>query len=146
MTVFDALETIWQIRKVVEDVPGRAMFADLPAAVQAIKDERDDLAALNDKLSDLLRRTAIAIKGPEPELTVWDWSDLPECAQAQRDLIVRAINEAISSHRYAVVDGKESPSPTWVIVKGIFCHGSTVSAEICRQYGFDPEQEIGADE
>ena len=43
MTVFDALETIWQIRKVVEDVPGRAMFADLPAAVQAIKDERNAL-------------------------------------------------------------------------------------------------------
>ncbi|NCC26606.1 MAG: hypothetical protein EOM22_00260 [Gammaproteobacteria bacterium] len=64
----------------------------------------------------------------------------------QRELIVRAIDEAISRHRYAVNDGKASPAPTWVIVKGCFCHGSTVSADICRQYGVNPEHEIGVDE
>ena len=38
-----AFETIWQIRKIVEDTPGRAMLAEIPAAVQAIKDERNAL-------------------------------------------------------------------------------------------------------
>ena len=33
------------------------------------------------RLSDLLTRTANALKGPPPELTSWDWSDLPEVAQ-----------------------------------------------------------------
>ena len=66
--------------------------------------------------------------------------------EAQRDLIVRAINGAISRHYHEVVEGRAAPAFAWVVVKDLFCHGSTVSTEICRQYGFDPEQEIGAGE
>ena len=45
--------------------------------------ENKELHALNETLADLLRRTMLAIRGPEPELTHWDWSDMPERAAAE---------------------------------------------------------------
>lgn len=44
----------------------------------------EELQALCDRLSDILTRTAAALKGPPPPLTLHDWSDLPEVAAAQR--------------------------------------------------------------
>ena len=46
---------------------------------------------LRDRLCDLLSRTAIALRGPEPPLTRWSWHDLPEraaeaVAVAEKDL------------------------------------------------------------
>ena len=82
-----------------------ADFIEMAQKLSKIKAERDELTALNNKLSDLLRRTAIALKGPEPELVAWDWSDLPECAGAQRDMIIRAINGAIRRHHIKAAEG-----------------------------------------
>jgi hypothetical protein len=62
--------------------------------------------------------------------------------EKQRNLIARAIENGISKHRYSVAEDAAGPVPVWVVVKGLFCHGSTASAEICREYGFDPDQEI----
>jgi len=45
-------------------------------------DEIDELHDLLDRMEDILRRTAIALRGPEPELTRWSWHDLPERAAA----------------------------------------------------------------
>lgn len=35
---------------------------------------------LRERQADLLRRTAVALRGPEPPLTRWSWHDLPELA------------------------------------------------------------------
>ena len=55
----------------------------LRARAESAERERDELQALCDKLSNLLKRTAIALRGPEPELEMWSWSDLPERITAQ---------------------------------------------------------------
>jgi len=60
----------------------RAMFP--------VEGERDDVQATCDRLADLLKRTAIALKGPEPELVMWDWSDLPQRATELRALLAAA--------------------------------------------------------
>ena len=58
----------------------------VPEVLERLNDElcaeNESLHELNEKLADLLRRTMLAIRGPEPELTHWDWSDLPERAEA----------------------------------------------------------------
>jgi hypothetical protein len=55
------------------------LFDEVIAARQMRKDYEEE-TALREKLASLLKRTAIALKGPEPPLTWWDWSDLPEVA------------------------------------------------------------------
>lgn len=50
-------------------------------------DRVTELEALTEKLSDLLKRSIIAIRGPEPELTAWGYHDLPDrCQQLTADL------------------------------------------------------------
>ncbi|MFA5760073.1 MAG: hypothetical protein WC942_12090 [Clostridia bacterium] len=39
----EEINTIYDIRKIVEKIPGKLMLSDLPQAVQNIKDERDKL-------------------------------------------------------------------------------------------------------
>lgn len=43
-----------------------------------------ELEGQRDRLTDILSRTAIAPKGPEPELTKWSWHDLPKLAEEAR--------------------------------------------------------------
>jgi len=45
-------------------------------------DESEDEDRLRARLSDLLTRTANALRGEPPPLTVWSWHDLPERAAA----------------------------------------------------------------
>ncbi|MEW9045565.1 MAG: hypothetical protein AB2387_00640 [Stutzerimonas stutzeri] len=54
------------------------------AALSAVTAERDrlmeevtELDALRDKLSGLLSKTAVALRGPEPELTRYGYADIP---------------------------------------------------------------------
>lgn len=54
-----------------------------------------ELRDLADRHADLLSRTAIAIRGPEPDLTRWSHHDLPELAAAmrkQRDICASAVS------------------------------------------------------
>lgn len=44
--------------------------------------ELDEEHELRERMRDILRRTAVALRGPEPELTRWSWHDLPERAAA----------------------------------------------------------------
>ena len=60
----------------------RSESATQSERLDALKAEKDELQALCDKLSGLLSRTAVALRGPEPPLTRWSWHDLPERAQA----------------------------------------------------------------
>jgi hypothetical protein len=62
--------------------PHRAVRLIDAAEVEALRAEVAELDALRDTLSDLLKRTAIALRGPEPPLTAWSWHDLPERAAA----------------------------------------------------------------
>lgn len=50
--------------------------------VDELEAERADDDALRERMSDILKRTAIALRGPEPPLTAWSWHDLPERAAA----------------------------------------------------------------
>lgn len=54
----------------------------LLAEKEALKAEVTELDDLRDRLSTILKSTAIAIRGPEPELTSWGWADLPERVEA----------------------------------------------------------------
>ena len=45
-------------------------------------EEVAEMAELCNRQADLLSRTAIALRGPEPPLTRWSWHDLPERAAA----------------------------------------------------------------
>lgn len=49
---------------------------------EELRQELREAGALRDRLADLLSRTAIALRGPEPPLTKWSWHDLPERAAA----------------------------------------------------------------
>ena len=54
-----------------------------------------ELRDLADRQAGLLSRTAIAIRGPEPDLTRWSHHDLPELAAAmrqQRDICAGAVS------------------------------------------------------
>lgn len=55
-----------------------------------------ELRDLADRQAGLLSRTAVAIRGPEPDLTRWSHHDLPELAAAmrqQRDTCASAANK-----------------------------------------------------
>lgn len=57
----------------------------LNEALEALSEERQ----LRERLAELLRRTAIALKGPEPEDVYHDWSDLPARVGAMKELVAR---------------------------------------------------------
>ena len=66
------------------------------AELRRLHADAEESEALRERLSALLRNTAIALRGPEPELTRWSWHDLPELAtalKAQRDALLEALKE-----------------------------------------------------
>lgn len=75
-------------------------------AAAEIEDLRRDLAeneALRERMADLLSRTAVALRGPEPPLTRWSWNDLPEraaAAIAAIDVMQRAAFMAAEPERH----------------------------------------------
>lgn len=54
----------------------------LRARVAELEAGRDGGDALRECMADILKRTAVALRGPEPPLTAWPWHDLPERAAA----------------------------------------------------------------
>ena len=81
-------------------------------AGEEIEELRHDLAeneALRERLSDLLTRTANALRGDPPPLTLWPWHDLPDraaAAIAAIDVMQRAaaINGAAAVDAYIDVE------------------------------------------
>lgn len=51
------------------------------AELEAENAENDEIREV---LAGLLRRTAVALKGPEPPLKSWSWHDLPELVEAMK--------------------------------------------------------------
>lgn len=60
---------------------GEALF-DAATEIDRLRGVLDEVDALREQLADILSRTAIALRGPEPPLTRWSWHDLPERAAA----------------------------------------------------------------
>jgi hypothetical protein len=62
--------------------------------------DADESEALRERLSALLTSTAIALRGPAPELVSWSWHDLPERAAAlvaQRDALLEALKDMLNA-------------------------------------------------
>jgi hypothetical protein len=53
---------------------------DWSERLRMIADEMDNMDRVGERMDDLLTRTANALKGEPPPLTLHDWSDLPEVA------------------------------------------------------------------
>ena len=58
------------------------LFARAAAEVEELRRDLEENEALRERMADLLSRTAVALRGPEPPLTRWSWHDLPERAAA----------------------------------------------------------------
>jgi len=58
------------------------LFSRAAAEIEDLRRDLDENAALRERMADLLRRTAVSLRGPEPPLTRWGWHDLPERAAA----------------------------------------------------------------
>lgn len=52
------------------------------AEIEQLRVELRECDDLREKMSGLLRRTSVALRGPEPPMTRWTWHDLPERAAA----------------------------------------------------------------
>lgn len=68
-----------------------------------------------------------------------------EAALAERDARVLELGKLV---RHAVLySGRmvtRGTAPRWVAVKEVFAVGSTTARQLCRDYQFDPEEEVGA--
>lgn len=53
----------------------------IDALEQVVRDLKES-EAMRERMADILSRTAVALRGPEPPLTRWSWHDLPERAAA----------------------------------------------------------------
>lgn len=53
---------------------------------------------------------------------------------AERELVARVFRTIHMGRRHL---------PLWAHVADVFAHGSTLSRELCRRMGYDPEQEVG---
>lgn len=83
-----------------------AALEEIFAAAAALRRERDELKsdlaesdAVRDQLADLLHRTAIAVRGPEPELTRWSWHDVPDRVAAAIAALGGAVQAAAEAMR-----------------------------------------------
>jgi hypothetical protein len=89
------------------DFPSVHLGHEAAAELRRLHADLEESDALRERLSGLLRETAIAICGPEPDLTNWSWHDLPERVAQMMALnaeLVRALekiwNEASTNCGY----------------------------------------------
>lgn len=80
-----------------------SMLSAMASELERLAAEVDELHALRDRLGDLLSRTAVALRGPEPPLTRWGWHDVPDRAAA-------AIAAIDVMQRAAAAAGEERPN------------------------------------
>ena len=65
----------------------RKEVAKLQAEITYLNADAEEVAQLQNRLSSILTRTAIALHGGPLEMGLWSWGDLPELAAALRTLI-----------------------------------------------------------
>ena len=87
------------------------LFSRAAAEIEDLRRDLDENAALRERMADLLRRTAVALRGPEPPLTRWSWHDLPERAAAavaeERERLAR---DVAGLHMAQSVNNQNHPS------------------------------------
>ena len=87
------------------------LFARAAAEVEELRRDLAENAALRERMADLLSRTAVALRGPEPPLTRWSWHDLPERAAAavaaERERVAR---DVAGLHMAQSVNNQNYPS------------------------------------
>ena len=79
------------------------LLAEAADEIQRLTEELCEGDDLRERLGDLLRRTAVALRGPEPPLTRWSWHDVPEraaAAVAAIDVMQRAALMAADPERH----------------------------------------------
>ena len=72
----------------------------LHAENDALRADAAENEALRERMADILRRTAVALRGPEPPLARLGWHDLPEraaAAIAAIEVMQRAAQQAAES-------------------------------------------------
>ena len=77
--------------------------------IRRLHADAEESEALRERLSALLTSTAIALRGPAPELVSWSWHDLPERAAAlvaQRDALLEALKKAEENGCATVYDNE----------------------------------------
>ena len=101
----DGLGPVAKLRKCLptaDDGPDHKTWCSvLGSDLREAADEIDELDRQRDMLADILRRTAVALRGPEPPLTRWGWHDLPERAAAAIAAI--ALVQAAERERCAAI-------------------------------------------
>lgn len=95
---------------------------------ERLKAEADYSTALMNRLSDLLSRTAIALRGPEPPMTRWSFHDLPERAEAAIAAIDVMHRAAMAAAGGASADRSAQVAEVMRLVgEYYFCNGETNS-------------------
>lgn len=77
-----------------------ATDAEVWAELERLRADQAECDALRERMADILSRTAVALRGPEPPLARWSWHDLPEraaAAIAAIDVMQRAAQQAAGS-------------------------------------------------
>jgi hypothetical protein len=69
--------------------------------------------------------------------TVLPWFDPSVADISDAELLRRAVLTARGSYR-----GGKLPHPRWEAVRDAFLLGSTYAAQLCRRFGFDPDEMI----
>lgn len=79
------------------------LLAEAADEIERLTTELREGDDLRERLGDLLRRTAVALRGPEPPLTRWSWHDVPDraaAAVAAIDVMQRAAFMAADPERH----------------------------------------------
>ena len=80
----------------------RSCHKEAAAELRRLHADAEESEALRERLSALLTSTAIALRGPAPELVSWSWHDLPERAAAlvaQRDALLEALKDLMQQYK-----------------------------------------------
>ena len=105
LAMHELIERLRDAQRTQHDADSRELRR-LCAERDAARRERDELKAdqaesdaVRERLADLLSRTAIAIRGPEPELTRWSWHDVPDRVAAAIAALGGAVQAAAEAMR-----------------------------------------------
>lgn len=112
-----------------------ALRHEIIAELRRLHAESLEAEALREKMSDILRRTANALKGEPDELTLHSWHDLPEVAMTLRYEVdaMAAIKEERDALQASMVETRKSLE-------------NTVNAAVmwlsllCEAAGLDPDE------
>ena len=81
-----------------------AWVTELALDLRDARAEEAETHALNVKLSDILSRAAIALRGPEPPLTRWSFHDVPDLINALKSDRLALVKLAVEAGMWDAFD------------------------------------------